>query len=145
MKVEVIWKNYGTMVGIDGRWMTIDGWADEQGISRMKVRHRLRQGWTMEEALELHERPARRVEKIKDKYRTVTDRERKQRGCIYCLDVVTTGKTSSYYAGRYCPYDECPYRELDKHETYGEYMKATDLSGFVKALEEFGLSVYEEE
>ena len=47
--------------------------------------------------------------------------KRKQRGCGYCLDHIpwydrsTTGNKSK------CPYDECPYHELDNTETYDEY------------------------
>ena len=118
MKVEVIWKNYGTMIGIDGVWKGIDDWSRELGLNRMKVRSRLRQGWTIEEALELCKRPAFRVERPKNRYRLVTDKERTKRGCIYCMDVLTTGSgKSSYYAGRFCPHAECPYHELDNFKT----------------------------
>lgn len=144
MKVEVIWKNYGTMVGIDGVWKGIDDWSRELGLSRMRVRSRLRIGWSMEEALELTKRPSRRIEVPMPKNRLIRDRERKQRGCIYCLDMQTTGDGTNI-AGRYCPYEECPYHELDKYETYDEYMKATDLKGFAKALEALGLTMEEEE
>lgn len=141
MKVEVIWESYGTMVGIDGVWRSLNEWCKELGLKWQTVRGRLRIGWTIEQALEIHKRPVR-VLAEKPGGHLITDKERKQRGCTYCRDfeeVSMPGKN------RCCPHKECPYRELDKHETYDEYMKATDLRGFVKALEEFGLSMYEEE
>lgn len=60
-----------------------------------------------------------------------------QRGCAYCLESVM--KKYGGHALRHCPHDECPYHELDKYETYKEYLKQTkinlgDLLGFkVKA------------
>lgn len=54
--------------------------------------------------------------------RMLSKAEKKKRGCVSCCDLVP-------YIGRNCrvacPYDECPYHELDKYDTYGEYMKAT--------------------
>lgn len=146
MKVEVNWQHYGTMVGIDGVWKGIGDWSDYLGLSHSAVRSRLRDGWTIEQALELCERPPLGLEKPERQYRHVTDKEKKKRGCVYCMDALTTGnKQSTYYIGRFCPYEECPYRELDKYDDYGDYIKATDLNGFVKALEAFGLSVGEED
>lgn len=145
MKVEVDWQKYGTLISIDGVWMGIDDWSREMGLSPIKVRYRLRMGWTVEEALELTKRSAKRVNKPKGRYRMLTDKERAQRGCLYCMDVVTTGKHSTYYAGRYCPHEQCPYRELDRFEDYERYIRETDLKGFAKALAGLGLTVEEEE
>lgn len=146
MNIEVKWQNWGTLVGIDGVWKSFEDWSDYLGLSRSAVRNRLRNGWTIEEALELCERHAVRLERPERSYRHVTDKEKKKRGCIYCMDTLTTGsKQSTYYVGRFCPHLRCPYHELDKYDDYGDYMKATDLNGFVKALEAFGLTVEEEE
>lgn len=146
MKIEVKWQNWGTLIGIDGEWKSLEDWSNNFGLSRSAVRSRLRYGWTIEEALELCERPAERSERSEGRYRNVTDKEKKKRGCIYCMDTLTAGsKQSTYYIGRFCPYEECPYHELDKYDSYGQYIKATDLRGFVKALEAFGLTVEEEE
>jgi hypothetical protein len=45
-----------------------------------------------------------------------------KRGCIYCLDVVkkkTYGQRETM-----CPFDKCPYDELDEFRTYNEYIKS---------------------
>lgn len=43
--------------------------------------------------------------------------EKRKRGCDYCADVIGRWK---------CPYEECPYKELDKYSTYGQYLKSKD-------------------
>ncbi len=45
--------------------------------------------------------------------RIVPEKERRQRGCQYCLD----------HKGRKCKHEECPYHELDDVETYEEYLE----------------------
>lgn len=48
--------------------------------------------------------------------------EKVQRGCTYCAFV---DKAEEYGVIREaCPYNECPYRELDGFATYNEYLKA---------------------
>ena len=46
-----------------------------------------------------------------------------KRGCKYCAFVDKTlgddGKMK-----KACPYEECPYRELDDYKTYNEFLKA---------------------
>lgn len=143
MKVEVIWNEYRIMVGVDGKWQSFKEWCEELGIGYNKARYRLYIGWTMEEALELV--PHIVLSKDKPKVRLVSSAEKNQRGCVYCLDNVREENTRGNHVGRYCPYAECPYRELDKHETYEQYMRATDLSGFAKALAGLGLTVEEED
>lgn len=44
--------------------------------------------------------------------------EKKQRGCGYCLHY-RTGAGKSY-----CPFDECPYHELDNVTSYEEYLES---------------------
>jgi len=68
------------------------------------------------------------------------DREEKvKRGCEYCKDI-TKKKKKKFYGkaatphlviGEYCPYDECPYKELNNHDTYGEYLKNTEPFQFI--------------
>ena len=43
--------------------------------------------------------------------------ERKQRGCLFCLD--------SCSRGHWCPHDECPYPEMDGFDKYTDYLKST--------------------
>lgn len=145
MKDEVTCKDPDSLINIDGEWKTLNEWCDAFDVKIGNVRARLRIGWTIEEALILQKRYIR-DEKNQMKYRTIPNKEKKQRGCIYCADALNEGdRKSSYYVGRFCPHLRCPYHELDKYDDYGDYMKAADLNGFVKALEAFGLSVWEEE
>lgn len=59
--------------------------------------------------------------------RLVPAHEKKKRGCLYCanVEIVRTGgrKKDSRTA---CPFDECPYKVLDKYESYEEFMKSED-------------------
>ena len=56
----------------------------------------------------------------------ISNEENDKRGCLYCFD-----RTKVYYqdnngrkVSRYvCSHDKCPYRELDKHERYKDYLK----------------------
>lgn len=47
--------------------------------------------------------------------REVAENEVKQRGCLYCADVLRRNDGRSAY---YCKYDECPYHELDNISDY---------------------------
>lgn len=50
--------------------------------------------------------------------------EKKQRGCIYCANVgVSRYRTDNRTS---CPFDECPYRVLDKYKSYEEFMASED-------------------
>ena len=56
--------------------------------------------------------------------RVIHGREKKKRGCAYCKNV---GKAREGKATRFgCPFDKCPYRILDKHETYEDFMASED-------------------
>lgn len=49
--------------------------------------------------------------------RRLTKTEVKKRGCEYC----------AHHTGRWnCPYEECPYKVLDKYSTYGQFLKSKD-------------------
>lgn len=145
MKVEVTCKDSDSLINIDGEAKTLHEWCDELGVKIGTVRGRLQIGWSIEEALILQKRYIMGEDNQK-KYRAVSNKEKKQRGCIYCADALTEGdRKSTYYVGRFCPHLKCPYHELDKYESYGDYMKDTDLRGFVKALSAMGLTVEEEE
>ena len=63
--------------------------------------------------------------------RKLNHREMIKRGCLYCEDCSHgSGKDTR------CPYDKCPYHELDNVKTYGEYILKTDKSGLARALAE---------
>lgn len=49
--------------------------------------------------------------------------ERKQRGCDFCADMVRGVMPGDVMRRKICPYDECPYHELDKYETYNQFLK----------------------
>ena len=55
--------------------------------------------------------------------RVLHNKERTQRGCIWCADVVPTNTDDNLTRRRKCPHDVCPYHELDDVKTYDEYMK----------------------
>ena len=65
--------------------------------------------------------------------RALKESETHQRGCWFCADLhkVRGGKNVNR-----CPYEECPYNELDNVKTYGEYMSKTKSSGLARALAE---------
>lgn len=144
MKVEVIWKENRPRVGIDGEWRSFRSWCQKFGINYAKARSRIYIGWPMEEALELVPHVVLPKEK-KAKVRVVSSAEKKKRGCMYCVDNVREENSRGIHVGRYCPHDKCPYSELDKYDDYEEYMKATDLSSFAKALAGLGLTEEEED
>lgn len=52
--------------------------------------------------------------------------EPEKRGCYYhCTDtrLISVGKGNFR---RYCIHEKCPYRILDKYETYEDYLKSPD-------------------
>ena len=52
-----------------------------------------------------------------------------KRGCLYCTDCTHgSGKQTE------CQHDRCPYHELDKVKSYGEYIRKTSKSGLAKVL-----------
>ena len=64
--------------------------------------------------------------------RLLFDREKVKRGCRYCADVIvikvktgadSRGNTLYCEKAKYCPYPECPYRELDKCRSFVAYLK----------------------
>jgi hypothetical protein len=57
----------------------------------------------------------------KESMRQIRKEEKKQRGCDYCENVIPPNVSGK--AIRQCPYDECPYHELDEAESYNEYLK----------------------
>ncbi len=70
--------------------------------------------------------------------RIISKAEKKKRGCVECYDLVQ-------YIGRNCrvacPYDECPYHELDKYDTYSAYLKANGALSVDKLLKKSRRSV----
>lgn len=64
--------------------------------------------------------------------RELSQREKTKRGCIYCADRTRP----KYRMGcTTCPYDECPYHELDNFKSYDEYMKKSKKGGLARLLE----------
>lgn len=56
--------------------------------------------------------------------RVIALSEKKQRGCQYCTNVTTVRHEGMMRTA--CPYDECPYKVLDKYKSYEEYMESED-------------------
>jgi hypothetical protein len=73
--------------------------------------------------------------------RTIPNFEKKKRGCIHCYDA----KRKMYGTSERvtCPYDECPYRVLDKYDTYEEFMKSEDSRIMVNSYFSTVASAYE--
>lgn len=71
--------------------------------------------------------------------RFIHNKERVQRGCTYCTDAVIVSRKKGDYRNRKCPYDECPYHELDGFETYGDYLKSTGSTSLTVLFKELGL------
>lgn len=47
--------------------------------------------------------------------------DKRKRGCDFCTGMIPWDKTPFNRSG--CPYDKCPYHELDDTETYGLYLR----------------------
>lgn len=56
--------------------------------------------------------------------RVLTNKERVKRGCIYCADykIKKGGRFSDIVY--MCTHSECPYHELDEHNTYESFLKS---------------------
>ena len=52
--------------------------------------------------------------------RYVSMKERQKRGCLECIHRRMRRKGVS------CPYDRCPYRELDKYDRYEDFVQETE-------------------
>ncbi len=52
--------------------------------------------------------------------RYVSMKERQKRGCIECIHKRMRSKGIS------CPYDRCPYRELDKYDSFDDFVQEID-------------------
>ena len=50
--------------------------------------------------------------------------EKKQRGCLYCKNMVTENFGQGLRTA--CPFEECPYTVLDNYKTYEEFMASKD-------------------
>lgn len=64
--------------------------------------------------------------------RQLTRKEIKKRGCEYCLYMqrkkhyIKSEKSNYYRQSRLCMFEKCPFRELDKYETYEDYLESPD-------------------
>lgn len=70
--------------------------------------------------------------------RIVHNKERYKRGCAYCADALMI-KDKKGQNRRACPYNECPYQELDEFKNYGEYLKAKGSDTMSAIMRELGL------
>lgn len=52
--------------------------------------------------------------------------EIEQRGCHYCEKRVLKWDRSGGFYRSHCPHTRCPYRVLDKYESYKDYMNSED-------------------
>ena len=67
--------------------------------------------------------------------RIIRKEEQGRRGCVFCTERVSCRSERNEKVRSRCPYDECPYHELDGVKSYGEYLKATqDQSAWLKLL-----------
>ena len=59
-----------------------------------------------------------------DEVRFLKKHEMRQRGCEICVDMQkVTACRKIHYA---CPHERCPYKVLDKYETYDEFLESED-------------------
>lgn len=65
--------------------------------------------------------------------RNVRNAERVQRGCKWCEEWESRGGRN------WCPYETCPYHELDKHKTYTDYLESIGGTSLSKILMNLGL------
>ena len=64
-------------------------------------------------------------ERIKvEKVRCLKRHEIDQRGCLICADMRTAGTGKESHLA--CLHDECPYKVLDKYESYDEFFASED-------------------
>lgn len=58
--------------------------------------------------------------------RVLTAGERTKRGCRYCAVAEMVYSRRSQGMRLACPHTECPYKVLDKHETYEGFIQSED-------------------
>lgn len=69
--------------------------------------------------------------------RALDKKEMTKRGCVYCMDVAkecfpdTLHPKCKKWA---CPYEECPYHELDDFDSYSQYLKSSEASSLKRIL-----------
>lgn len=73
--------------------------------------------------------------------RVVNFKEKKQRGCWYCTNKQVTKDMGSIRTA--CPYKVCPYRELDKYDSYEEFLGSDDSKILVDGFFHTSASCYE--
>ena len=64
--------------------------------------------------------------------RPLTSSEMRKRGCEYCADHAWIKVETGYKYFKKChacKHDICPYRELDKYDTYDQYLKHSKNEG----------------
>ena len=76
--------------------------------------------------------------------RFISDCNPNKRGCYLCADItrVKCNVNGNMVTRKVCPYDECPYHELDHVENYMQYDKQVKKQGR-NLLEEWLKKVFE--
>lgn len=72
--------------------------------------------------------------------RRIHNAERIQRGCAFCADCTWIDK-KPHDRVRACPYDVCPYRQLDKTKKYDDYLKSIGADTMYSVLKSLGMSL----
>ena len=62
--------------------------------------------------------------------RPLTSKEIRKRGCEWCTDYKWHKFSEKDCRTRVCIHNICPYRELDKYDTYDDYLKHAKNEGF---------------
>jgi len=70
--------------------------------------------------------------------RKLNNDDKRKRGCEFCQNVIPGHYEGNVYKSRRCPFEECPYHELDGSQSYEQFMLNTDSMGIVRALEAIG-------
>ena len=70
--------------------------------------------------------------------RELKQAEQTKRGCKLCADVEKIAKKGKY-PRRHCPYDKCPYHELDGFKTYKDYLISVSDDPVSNIIKELGL------
>lgn len=71
--------------------------------------------------------------------RKIHNAERIQRGCAFCADCGWIKKKLDRVRG--CPYDVCPYHQLDKVKRYDDYLKSIGADTMYMLLKSLGMNL----
>ena len=66
--------------------------------------------------------------------RVLRKAETTKRGCSYCTDIIRERIEKTGGGRSRCPHEECPYKVLDKYDTYEDYMQGDECKEILKAM-----------